>query len=99
MHMPDVDASLRHLLPSLFGRRRSRGNAGRRYPSKHEPWLKLGRPIEQPECASRQVVRQAARCLDKEAWRDHRKERLLMHKLDRMRKIRQRRIDRGEIAP
>ncbi len=62
-----------------------------------EPWLKLGRPIEQAAKPSRQQLRLAARTADKDKWREHRVERLAWHRLERMRRIYDGRIDRGEV--
>ncbi len=78
---------------------KSSGNPKRRYRSKQEPWLgrnPMPPPSKKPP--SRQVARRAVMDHDKFAWREARRDRLLHHRLDRTRKILNRRIARGEIV-
>ncbi len=77
----------------------------RRYRKDEEPWVADRRRASRatdhlPEKpASRQVMRHATRIADKDAWREHRKERKAWHRLERMRKIYDRRPKKKQMPP
>lgn len=72
-----------------------------RYQKGYEPWLPLaGHGIpESTKPASRKQMRHATRIVDKDAWREYRRERKAWHMLERMRKVYDRRVARGEVNP